>query len=128
MLDPKSNGSGDFWQGRDETDSRKPARPPQIVVLAIDDDPGMLKFFEAALANKGVRVEGSRWLSQDHSAYPAGLEQPLQTRRATLNKSPDVVGTLARESHAAAEAVLQKTADEGNVVDDRGFRQATCFP
>jgi DNA-binding NtrC family response regulator len=59
MLNPKSNGPGDFWQGADETDSKKPVRPSQFVVLAIDDDPAMLKFFEAALANQGVRVKGT---------------------------------------------------------------------
>jgi DNA-binding NtrC family response regulator len=59
MLNPKSNGSGDFEVRPDKAESGKPIRPPQFVVLAIDDDPGMLKFFEAALANQGVRVEGA---------------------------------------------------------------------
>ena len=59
MLNPKSNGPGDFSDGLDEAESRKPLRPTHFVVLAIDDDPGMLKFFEAALADQGVRVEGT---------------------------------------------------------------------
>jgi len=33
--------------------------PPPLVILAIDDDPGMLRFYEAALGNEGVRVESS---------------------------------------------------------------------
>jgi len=34
------------------------AKSKPILVLAIDDDPGMLKFYEAVLAERGVRVEG----------------------------------------------------------------------
>ena len=33
--------------------------PPPLVILAIDDDPGMLRFFKAALATQDVRVESS---------------------------------------------------------------------
>src|ERR1017187_5258744 len=33
--------------------------PPALVIFAIDDDPEMLKFYEAALADEGVRVESS---------------------------------------------------------------------
>jgi DNA-binding NtrC family response regulator len=37
--------------------SAQPDRP--LVILAIDDDPGMLRFFEAVVANEGVHVESS---------------------------------------------------------------------
>ena len=33
--------------------------PPPLVILAIDDDPGMLRFYEAALADEDVRIESS---------------------------------------------------------------------
>jgi DNA-binding NtrC family response regulator len=33
--------------------------PPSVVIFAIDDDPEMLKFYKAALADEGVRVESS---------------------------------------------------------------------
>ena len=37
-----------------------PAQPaPSLVIIAIDDDPGMLRFYEAALTNEGVRVESA---------------------------------------------------------------------
>ena len=35
-----------------------PAQPaPSLVILAIDDDPGMLRFYNAALTSEHVRVE-----------------------------------------------------------------------
>ena len=37
-----------------------PGQPaPPLVILAIDDDPGMLRFYKATLANEDVRVESS---------------------------------------------------------------------
>jgi DNA-binding NtrC family response regulator len=40
--------------------SKPPGKPlPPLVIPAIDDDPGMLRFYKAALANEEVRVESS---------------------------------------------------------------------
>ena len=37
-----------------------PGQPlPPLVILAIDDDPGMLRFYKVALADEDVRVESS---------------------------------------------------------------------
>ena len=50
-------------------------------------------------------------------------------RRLPLYKSRDVTGTKLRQSDGSvAEVVLEKLADERNVVDDRCFCQAAHLP
>jgi DNA-binding NtrC family response regulator len=55
--------SGELADSREAPEAAEPAKPAQsssrFVVLAIDDDPGMLKFYEAAMARESVRVEGA---------------------------------------------------------------------
>jgi DNA-binding NtrC family response regulator len=60
MIKPTFSGSGDSQGAPEAAESRTAIRPStQFIVLAIDDDPGMLKFYEAALAQEGVCVKGA---------------------------------------------------------------------
>ena len=60
MVNKRVSGSSDSRQGSEAAESGK-ASPasPQLIVLAIDDDPGMLRFYESALGKDGVRVESA---------------------------------------------------------------------
>jgi len=60
MNSPTFDESDKSWESAKPAGSLKTGAPlAQFVVLAIDDDPGMLKFYEAALTKEDVRVEGA---------------------------------------------------------------------
>jgi DNA-binding NtrC family response regulator len=58
MTEPKAGEPGGFGP-RSEANASTQNAGSHLVVLAIDDDLGMLRFYEAALAKEGVRVEGA---------------------------------------------------------------------
>ena len=60
MIKPGFNDPKDSRKAPEAAEPVKPAQSlTQCVVLAIDDDPGMLKFYRAAMAMEGVRVEAA---------------------------------------------------------------------
>ncbi|MBZ5672463.1 MAG: sigma-54 dependent transcriptional regulator [Acidobacteriia bacterium] len=60
MIKRSSGESANAAVADGTTGSRNASQPSsQLVILAIDDDPEILKFYELALAKEGVRVEGS---------------------------------------------------------------------
>ena len=59
MINTRVSGSSDSREVSEAGGSGEAsAASPQLVVLAIDDDPGMLRFYESALVKDGVHVEG----------------------------------------------------------------------
>jgi two-component system, response regulator AauR len=75
MIERNSGESANAAVAGGTTGSRNASQPSsQLVILAIHDDPEILKFYKLALAKEGVRVEGSA--DPHHGLELAGALNP----------------------------------------------------